>query len=99
MAENAALRCQVTALLARVAELEHRPELNSGEPPSSDGLKQPPRVGSLRGRTDKATGGQPGHPGKTLCQVATPDLTMVKRWDETLAENLRRIPPHQRLAC
>lgn len=34
------------------------------------------RVGNLRGRTDKKTGGQPGHPGKTLCQVPTPDLTI-----------------------
>src|SRR3954451_15001897 len=75
VAENAALRSQIVGLLARVAELEHRLGLNSsnsGKPPSSDGLKKPPRVSNQRGPTDKKTGGQAGHPGKTLCQVPEP---------------------------
>jgi transposase len=79
IAENTALRLQIATLLARVAELEHRLGLNSsnsGKPPSSDGLKKPPRVSNQRGPTDKKTGGQPGHPGKTLCQVPEPDLTI-----------------------
>jgi transposase len=79
VAENAALRSQIVGLLARVAELEHRLGLNSsnsGKPPSSDGLKKPPRVSNQRGPTDKKTGGQAGHPGKTLCQVPEPDLTI-----------------------
>jgi len=74
------LRAQNATLVARVAELERQLGLNSGnsgKPPSSDGLKKKPvRVGSLRERTGKKTGGQRGHPGKTLSRVETPDVTL-----------------------
>jgi len=75
-AENAALRAENVALMGRLAELERRLGLNSsnsGKPPSSDGLKKPPRVSSLRESSGKKTGGQKGHPGKTLRQVENPD--------------------------
>ena len=78
-AENERLRAENTVLTARLAELERRLGLNSrnsGKPPSSDGLKKPPRVGSLREPTGKTTGGQPGHPGQTLRRTETPDATL-----------------------
>jgi transposase len=72
---------------ARIAELERRPALdssNSGTPPSSDGLKKPVRVSSLRERSGKRAGGQKGHPGETLRHSEKPDAT-IDHFPETCA--------------
>lgn len=73
-ADNEALRERNRRLTEEVAELRRRlsqTPRNSHRPPSSEGYDKPaPR--SRRERTDRRPGGQPGHPGATLCQVATP---------------------------
>lgn len=76
-----ALLAQVEVLKARVAELEGRLALNSqnsSKPPSADGLNRPkPKSQRLKGMT--STGGQKGHPGHTLKQVAHPDYIQEHR--------------------
>jgi transposase len=75
-AEHAA---EMAVLRSRIAELEHRLGLNSGnsgKPPSSDGLAKPPRTRSLRERSGCKSGGQKGHPGATLRPSLTPDVVV-----------------------
>ena len=69
---------QITSakLQARVVESEKRLNKNSSsssKPPTSDGSNR--KSTSLRPQnTGPKPGGQPGHPGQTLHQSATPDL-------------------------
>jgi transposase len=60
-------------LTLRLKELEARINKNSGnssKPPSSDGLK---KIKNSREKSNKHTGGQPGHKGRTLEKIENPD--------------------------
>ena len=65
----------IAKLVKRIEELEARLNINSrnsSKPPSSDGLNKPAPK-SLRKKSSKNTGGQPGHECKTLEAVEQPD--------------------------
>jgi transposase len=70
------LRVRVAALEAENAELKRRLGMNStnsSKPPSSDSPYVKPAPKSLRGKSGRRPGGQPGHPGSTLALVADPN--------------------------
>jgi len=79
--EQAHVQEVVAELTERLKQLEARvgkDSHNSSKPPSSDGFKEPKRqTKSLRGKSGKKSGGQPGHPGHTLRMVDAPDQVLV----------------------
>ena len=80
-AENVALRVECQTLRERVQTLEEqvaKDSHNSHKPPSSDGLSKP-KPKSLRPKSERSTGGQPGHPGHTLRMVEKPDRIVPHR--------------------
>src|SRR3954452_6324317 len=75
----AQLQVRIAEQDARIAELERQlaaSSRHSSPPPSADGVdKAAPK--SLRGRSGRKPGGQPGREGRTLRQVAVPDEVVV----------------------
>src|SRR5213593_3693491 len=75
----AQLQARIAEQDAQIAELRRQlaaSSRNSSKPPSSDGLDKPAPK-SLRGRSGRKPGGQPGRQGRTLRQVAVPDEVVV----------------------
>jgi Transposase IS66 family. len=70
------LQATVEALQAEVAELRRQlgqDSRNSSKPPSSDSPFVKPAPKSLRRKSGRKPGGQPGHPGATLALVDVPN--------------------------
>jgi len=71
---------EIKLLKARITDLEQKLERyinrkdsnNSFLPPSKD-ENRPPRTSSLREKSERKVGGQPGHEGKTLEMTESPD--------------------------
>src|SRR6266487_3617568 len=67
---------QVKFLQDRLAKDSHHSHL----PPSSDRFVRKPK--SLRKKSEKKTGGQPGHPGSTLQWLSTPDEVTLRQVEQ-----------------
>jgi len=70
-AEGDRLRQELQGLREQLAKNSR----NSSQPPSADGLNRP-KPKSLRPRSQRRPGGQPGHAGRTLRMVEKPDHTV-----------------------
>lgn len=79
--DRSGLIAYVLSIQDRIETLEASAALNSrnsSKPPTSDGYAKP-KPKSLRGKSGKKSGGQPGHPGATLEPVKVPDITKVHK--------------------
>ncbi len=71
---------QIDELKAEIKELKdqkNKDSHNSNKPPSSDGYSKKPAPKSLRSKTGRKPGGQPGHKGCTLTRIENPDEIVI----------------------
>lgn len=86
---------QLTTRIERLEGQKAKDSHNSSKPPSSDGLKGPvQKTKSLRGKSGKSSGGQPGHRGRTLLMVEDPQslVTLVPLTCERCQQSLETVP-------
>ena len=72
-AQIAALTEQVAKLTTRIEELTHKKNSNNSSKPPSEGRLEKPAPKSLRGKSGKKQGGQPGHKGTGMKLDREPD--------------------------
>ncbi len=89
------LEALLMASLLRIEELERRlgkDSHNSSKPPSSDGLRR--KVREKRKNSEKRSGGQQGHPGHTLSQVAEAGHVTMHRPEKcsNCHQDLQQVP-------
>jgi transposase len=77
--ENTLLKARIDVLERELIRYTTRKDSsNSSLPPSKD-ENRPPRTSSLREKSNRKAGGQPGHEGKTLEMIETPDEIIEHR--------------------
>ena len=92
-----ALEQRVEDFEAQVRQLQDqlaKNSRNSSKPPSTDGF-QKPAPKSLREKSTRPSGGQPGHAGQTLTMAGKPDRTETHRVDacQRCGRSLADLPP------
>ncbi len=87
--QHSRLAEQVKSLQERLAKDSH----NSHLPPSSDRFARKPK--NLRKKSEKPSGGQPGHPGSSLHWSSTPDEVVAQQVEqcEVCQHNLQAVAP------
>ena len=86
-AQIAALTEQVARLTAQIEELTHKKNSNNSSKPPSEGRLDKPAPKSLRGKSEKKQGGQPGHKGTGMKVKREPD-----RVEEHIPEKCKSCP-------
>jgi transposase len=71
--ENTRLMKKIDVLERELARYTTRKDSNNSSLPPSKDENRPPRTSSLREKSNRKAGGQPGHKGKTLEMTETPD--------------------------
>jgi transposase len=77
--ENALLKARIDVLERELARYTTRKDSNNSSMPPSKDENRHPRTSSLREKSGRKAGGQPGHEGKTLEMTETPDEIIEHR--------------------
>jgi len=77
--ENKLLKARIADLERKVEQLTIRKNSNNSSTPPSKDENRPPRTSSLREKSGRKVGGQPGHEGKTLEMTKNPDKIIEHR--------------------